>query len=67
MAQKVIALTIGSASMPLYAEDWPAVKKAVEEALSGRSNYAHCVVGKCERIQATRFTVADKSRLVAEV
>lgn len=66
MAERVITLTIGNASIPLYAEDWPAVKKSVEEALMGRSNYSYCCQGKHERIQASRFTVADKSRLLGE-
>lgn len=65
MAERIITLTVGSASMPFSAEDWPAVKQAVEEALAGRSNYGYCVPGKRERVKAARFTVADKSRMAA--
>lgn len=66
MAERVIALSVGNASIPLYAEDWPAVKRAVEEALSGREGYACHASGEKERISATRYTVADKSRLAAD-
>ncbi|MBZ9540509.1 hypothetical protein [Modicisalibacter tunisiensis] len=63
MAERVIALSVGNASIPLYAEDWPAIKKAVEESLSGREARAYHVSGEKELISATRYTVADRSRL----
>lgn len=65
MAERVIALSVGNASIPLYAEDWPAVKKAVEESLAGREGYAYHASGEKELISATRYTVADKSRLAS--
>jgi len=64
MAQKVIALTIGTASIPLYREDWPAVKAAMEEAMAGRVGRAQ---GEKERITAAPLTVADRSQLAPEL
>lgn len=63
MAQQVIALRIGNASIPLYADDWPAIKAAVEEALAKGAGRAK---GSRDLIAASRHTVADKSRLLAE-
>lgn len=67
MPRDVIALTIGNASIPLYAEDWPSVKCAVEDALVGKVGHANCVNGKEERIQTVRYTVADKSILATAI
>lgn len=64
MPQKVIALTIGTASIPMYREDWPALKAAVEEAIAGRTG---CVQGEKERIVATPLTVADRSQLATDL
>lgn len=62
MADRVIALSIGNASIPLYAEDWPALKRAVENALSGLEGRRYHVNGERELIAASRHTVASKSR-----
>lgn len=62
MADRVIALSVGNASIPLYAEDWPALKRAVENALSGLEGRRYHASGEKELIAASRHTVARKSR-----
>lgn len=63
MAQTVITVRVGNASIPIYASDWPAIQSAVEEALSGKDGHACHASGEKEFVAATKYTVANKSRL----
>lgn len=65
MPRDVIALKIGTASIPLYAEDWPAVKSAVEAAMGSQDGVINERNGETEVIEAARYRVADESKLLA--
>lgn len=67
MPRDVIALKIGTASIPLYAEDWPTVKSAVEAAMGSQDGVINERNGRIEVIEAARYRVADKSKLLARV
>lgn len=63
MAERVIALSVGNASIPIYREDWSAVKKAVEKALDSAEGRRHQAKGDRELVAASCHTVASRSRL----
>lgn len=66
MAKDVIALKIGTASIPLYADDWPAVKSAVEAAMvSHQEGQIQKRKGEVEVMEAARYRVAEKTRFQA--
>lgn len=66
MPRDVIALKIGAASIPLYADDWPAVKSAVEAAMgSHQEGLIQKRKGEVEVMEAARYRVADQTRFHA--
>lgn len=63
MADQVITLKVGNSSIPFYREDWPAIKNAVEKAMRGRVMYSQTDGSARESVTATRYIVAEKSKL----
>ena len=63
MSDRVIALSVGNASIPIYREDWPAVKKAVEKALEDPQGRRQKAKGDRELVAASCHNVARSSRL----
>lgn len=65
MADHVITLNVGRASIPIYREDWPAVKAAVSKAMAGAPGRNCQAPSKRESVSACRYLVAEKTRFQA--
>ncbi|MDR5901033.1 hypothetical protein [Halomonas icarae] len=64
MAKRVITLSVQSERITFTADDWPAIKRAVGQALDrdgGRKE-----TGRDSLIQAQGFDVAERSKLTGE-
>lgn len=64
MAKRVITLSVRHERITFTADDWPAIKHAVGQALE--RDRVHKVPGKDSLVQAQGFDVAEQSRLTGE-
>lgn len=62
MAKRVITLNVLNERITFYASDWPAIQKAVDEAIK-IEGYWQRTKGEHSAPAAIGFTVADKSRM----
>lgn len=62
MPKRVVTVSVDNERLTLYAEDWPAIKAAIERAIKieGRWHKSRAERGV---VAAIGFTVADKSRV----
>ncbi|MGE4533401.1 hypothetical protein [Halomonas sp.] len=64
MAKRVITLSVQNERITFTADDWPAIRHAVGEALE--VNGSHKENGRDSLIQAQGFDVAERSKLTGE-
>jgi len=64
MAKRVITLSVQKKRITFTADDWPAIKRAVSQALEGESSCKE--VGRDSLVQALWFDVAERSKLTGE-
>lgn len=62
MAKRVITLCILNERITFYASEWPAIQKAINEAIK-TEGYWQRAKGEHSTPAAMGFTVADKSRM----
>lgn len=66
MSKQVVTLSVDNERVTFYAEDWPGVKQAVEQAMASGKRGRARLPQHHTQIEAAAVRVLDRSRLVPQ-
>ncbi|MGP9772192.1 hypothetical protein [Halomonas citrativorans] len=64
MSKQVVTLNVDNERLTFYAEDWPGVKQAVEQAMTSEKKGRARLPQNHTQIEAVAVRVLDRSRLL---